>query len=729
MEKILSTLAILLSFVFLLTSCNLQIGIPSESETPTIAISEDGYWVINGEKTDVKAQGEKGEKGEKGDKGDQGEQGIQGEQGGKGEQGEQGPVGPQGPQGEQGEKGDKGDQGDQGIQGEKGEQGEQGEQGIKGDKGDQGETGRGILKVEIIDGYMWITYTDAPNTPVNIGFVWQDPPVKEHTFTEWTIIKEATCIVGGLKQRYCTGCGYTESGVITAPGHTEVIDKEVIPTCTETGLTEGKHCSACGEIFVEQSVLDVVDHNFVLGSCTVCLEKRYSEGLKYISNGDGTCYVSGMGTCADTAIIIPPVSPVGDKVTSVGYKSFYECTSIEHVVLPNGITSINEQAFNMCTNLKSVVISDSVISIGDWAFNGCKMLQNIIIPDNVTTIGFEAFNACQKLTSITLGESVTSIGDRAFMSCDKLVEIINKSSLKLEVGSNSYYYYGGVVYNAIEIHSGESKVKTYNDYLVFTHNDINYFIDYTGTDTNVILPESYYGENYVINEWVFYRTPIVSITIGKKVTAIRGSAFSWIDTLADVYFEGGEEEWDKISIIWGGNYSLENATRYYYSETFPSEEGNFWHYVDGVPTIWSTYVNPEVPAYSIGLKYTSNGDGTCYVSGLGTCTDTDIIIPSEYNGMIVTGIGYYAFSNNVSSKNILTSVVIPSTVIKIDEGAFRYQENLTCAIFENTVGWSHTQYVDGGYYDCGSFGSYDLSVPGDAAYLLLSHAFCIWNCY
>ena len=49
-----------------------------DGKTPTITISDDGYWVINGEKTNYKAigtDGKDGVDGEKGDKGDTGEQG------------------------------------------------------------------------------------------------------------------------------------------------------------------------------------------------------------------------------------------------------------------------------------------------------------------------------------------------------------------------------------------------------------------------------------------------------------------------------------------------------------------------------------------------------------------------------------------------------------------------------------------------------------------------------
>ena len=83
-----------------------------------------------------------------------------------------------------------------------------------------------------------------------------------------------------------------------------------------------------------------------------------------------------------------------------------------------------------------------------------------------------------------------------------------------------------------------------------------------------------------------------------------------------------------------------------------------------------------------GLEFTLNADGESYsVTGIGTCTDTHIIIPDTYEGMPVTSIGYAAFHHSPS----LTSIEIPDSVTSIGEDAFVGCYYLTSIEIPNSV--------------------------------------------
>ena len=83
-----------------------------------------------------------------------------------------------------------------------------------------------------------------------------------------------------------------------------------------------------------------------------------------------------------------------------------------------------------------------------------------------------------------------------------------------------------------------------------------------------------------------------------------------------------------------------------------------------------------------GLKYSLNSDGNGYtVTGIGTYTDKELIIPSEYDAKPVTSIGGRAFYNCTG----LTSVTIGNSVTSIGGSAFKGCTGLTSVTIGNSV--------------------------------------------
>ena len=83
---------------------------------------------------------------------------------------------------------------------------------------------------------------------------------------------------------------------------------------------------------------------------------------------------------------------------------------------------------------------------------------------------------------------------------------------------------------------------------------------------------------------------------------------------------------------------------------------------------------------SAGLVYDLKS-GEYSVKGIGTCTDTDIIIPSTYQGVPVTKISSSAFDGC----SRLTSIIIPNGVTSIGGNAFSGCTSLTSIIIPDSV--------------------------------------------
>ena len=110
-------------------------------------------------------------------------------------------------------------------------------------------------------------------------------------------------------------------------------------------------------------------------------------------------------------------------------------------------------------------------------------------------------------------------------------------------------------------------------------------------------------------------------------------------------------------------------------------------YKNGVCTVCGIRLPSE------GLEYSLNSDETGYtVTGIGSCTDTEIIIPSKHNAKPVTSIGERAFNYCDS----LTSVTIGNSVTSIGNYAFSGCTGLTSVTIPDSV----TSIGSSAFSDC-----------------------------
>ncbi len=162
-------------------------------------------------------------------------------------------------------------------------------------------------------GHTWVDATcTAPKTCSVCGKT--EGETIAHTWVDATCTAPKTCSVCGKTEgdalghtwvdatctapKTCSVCGKTEGEAL---GHTVVVDAAVAPTCTETGLTEGSHCSVCGVTLVAQETVEALNH---------------ADKVTY-NKKDATCTVSGMEAYSECIVCGQLFDVAGAEVASI----------------------------------------------------------------------------------------------------------------------------------------------------------------------------------------------------------------------------------------------------------------------------------------------------------------------------------------------------------------------------------------------------------------------------
>ena len=119
--------------------------------------------------------------------------------------------------------------------------------------------------------------------------------------------------------------------------HEVIIDESIMPTCTEHGLTEGSHCSICGEILKKQEIVEPTGHKIII-----------DDPIEATCTNDGHTSGAHCETCGATLVEITHVEHYGHTLVIDEYVA-PECER-------NGLTEGSH-----CETCGEVVVAQEII--------------------------------------------------------------------------------------------------------------------------------------------------------------------------------------------------------------------------------------------------------------------------------------------------------------------------------------------------------------------------------
>lgn len=344
-----------------------------------------------------------------------------------------------------------------------------------------------------------------------------------------------------------SGCSVLES--INIPQGVTKLPDNVFAGCGFRTLTFGADCA----------ITEIGEFAFM--GCSRLESVRFSEGSKVRSIGKNAfsgCDLlntvelpEGLITLGESAFMqcfaLKTVS-FGEEsaLESLGMFAFYGCVSLVDICIPEKITEIANSTFYGCSALVSVEFSENLVKIGSHAFLMCEMLTDVVLPESLVTIEAEVFLGCSALRQISIPESVTSIGSGAFQGSGLTDVVLGGSGTTIAAGA----FYQCTALQNVTFRNGTTSINGFS-----ACNNLK----------NIIIPASVTA----IADYAFTDS---GLTIGDSV---------------NIFYDGTSEQWNSVE-IGTENDILDVAIVYYYSDTPPEDDGNYWHYAkDNVtPIIW-----------------------------------------------------------------------------------------------------------------------------------------------
>lgn len=247
------------------------------------------------------------------------------------------------------------------------------------------------------------------------------------------------------------------------------------------------------------------------------------EGIKYIPD-------SFKNTDALKEIKLP------STLERIGSSAF-ENSGLESIIIPEGVTSLSDKSFYGCKNLKSVQLPSTLRKLYEgYTFAYCINLTRINFPENLDYISQYAFQG-SGIRSAKLPEGLTWIGASAFSKCGNLTYVsVPASATRIDGGA----FADNPRLSKVDF---QAKVDSLPDSIFKNCPALTSFVIPDGVTT--------------IGNAAFSESGLKTVTVPITVTKIEDNAFA-STSLTDVYFDGSQVEWKKIT-IGSGNDALKKA--------------------------------------------------------------------------------------------------------------------------------------------------------------------------